>query len=354
MPAPNDLTPEEEEAFVQHGVQPAGPGGEPVIDTEEPQQQAPAEGEQVGDQQPQHGDRATDAAAQISRHRADGTFKTKEELDAEIAALPQQAAEGEQGQQQEPKMVPHQALHAERLRSSEAIRTAQLATARLNAILSQQRQTGEVPEALPDLNEDPVGYITALEKRLARFENERAEEAQYRQLDNALEQDEELFKQRAPDYELASDYFVQSRARELLQFHTPEDARAILTQEARAIAQQSWQRGTSAAQTVYQLAQARGYNPQNTAANPTKHPIQEQQGQQVQQQTNGSGGPTAQATVAAITAGQAASRSLSGGAGAASTGTLNADAILNMSDEEFEDYLQIGTKGANERFAAIG
>jgi hypothetical protein len=33
---------------------------------------------------------------------------------------------------------------------------------------------------------------------------------------------------------------------------------------------------------------------------------------------------------------------------------LNAEALLNMSDEEFEASLRLGEKGANTRFAAIG
>jgi len=59
--------------------------------------------------------------------------------------------------------------------------------------------------------------------------------------------------------------------------------------------------------------------------------------------------------VRAVRAGQQASRSLSGGSGSqASTEELNAQALLAMTDDEFEQYLKLGTKGANERFAQIG
>jgi hypothetical protein len=56
--------------------------------------------------------------------------------------------------------------------------------------------------------------------------------------------------------------------------------------------------------------------------------------------------------VRAINNGQQASRSLSGGGSGASQ-ALNAEAILSMNDDEFEQYLALGKKGANERFAQI-
>lgn len=343
MPAPNDLTPEEEQAFVEHGVQPAGPGSEPIVENDGDVQQ----------QGQQHGDRQAGEAepAAPSRHRPDGTFKTREELDAELAAAATAAATeqanvdgqppAEGGQ---PKTVPLEALHSERQRANKAIQQAQLATARMNALLAaQQGQQQQQQPPLPNLNEDPVGYIQQMEERLQRFETERAQETQSRQIDEGLRQDEQLFSQSVPDYDAASDHYVQSRAQELLQFHAPDEAQRIMMAEARSIAQQAWQRGMSAGQMVYQLAQARGYVPSNTAASPQNAPIPARPT-----------GPSAQAVVTGIKAGQAASRSLSGGAGAASAQTLNAEALLAMSDEEFEQHLGIGTKGVNSRFAAVG
>jgi hypothetical protein len=62
-----------------------------------------------------------------------------------------------------------------------------------------------------------------------------------------------------------------------------------------------------------------------------------------------------QATIATIQAGQQAGRSIGTTAGSASsTAELNAAALLAMSDEEFEAHLQLGKKGANARFAALG
>lgn len=374
MPAVNDLTPEEEALFGQHGVQSAGPGREPTGEASEGQQNQ----QQTQDDEPEpeivtedgQGEFSQQQAQQQtqqdgepkpgelgSRHRADGTFKNKDELEADRQELERLAlSQGQGGQQQQgqqqPRFVPHEALHAERVRAAQATRMAQLATTRLNALLAQQQGRGqdEVPQ-MPNLQEDPAGYIVALEQRLAAFENARAEETQYRQLDSALEQDEALFAATVPDYDTASDYYVQSRARELLAFHTPQDAQRIMTQEARQIANQAWQRGMSAAQVIYGLAQARGYQlgqGQQQQQGGGQAQQLSQGGQQRQQQQGGG-----QAQVAAIRQRQG-QRSLGAGVGGGSAQQLNAESVLNMSDDEFEEYLKLGEKGANARFAALG
>jgi hypothetical protein len=133
------------------------------------------------------------------------------------------------------------------------------------------------------MNADPAGVYSALETRLATFEQQWNQTTEERQLDQALTQDEQLFEATQPDYSQASDYFVQSRARELLQFHPPQEAQQIMLSEAREIAKQSWQRGQSPAQTVYNLAVARGYAP----------------GQQQQGQPTGSRWATAERPAAA-------------------------------------------------------
>ncbi len=362
MPAPNDLSPEEEAMFAEHGVEPAGQGGEPVIENAGDEQQLDDGGQQPVEEQ--HGDRQPQPVAEVSRHREDGTFKTKEEFEADVAAAQaaqqgQQGQEQQQGQQQQPekKFVPLEALHEARQREAEARRQAQTLMTRMNAILAQrqQQQGDDGLEQMPSLEEDPVGYIRAMENRLAAFERTRQEENQYREIDSAINQDEQMFTASVPDYDQASDHYVQSRAQELLAFHTPAEAQRILTAEARRIATEAWQRGMSAAQVVYQLAQARGYSPQNTAADPLRNPIPPRpqlQQPQPQQQQNGQQ-PTARQRVAATRQGQEVSRSLSGGA-AAGAAQLNAEALLNMSDEEFEAQLALGSKGANNRFAQIG
>lgn len=338
MPAPNDLTPEEEAQFVEHGVQPSGPGGEPIAEGQEEQQGAEPQGQEQGGEPPAQTQEPAPGELGSNR-RADGQFKSKAELDADAATL---ASQGQGGQQAQPRMVPHEALHETRQQLAESRRQAQMLTTRMNAILMAQQGKPGQQEQMPDLATNPAEYIQALADRLERFEQGRAEEQQIRQVEMSLGQDEEIFSQSVPDYDQASDYYVQSRARELLQFYPPQEAQRILTNEAHNIAQQAWARGQSAAAMVYGLAQARGYAPANTAADPVRNPIPPRNG------------PTPQAQVEAIGQGRAASRSLSGGGAGAGTTQLNAEALLNMSDEEFEAYLQLDKKGANERFAAVG
>lgn len=336
MPAPNDLTPEDEAAFAEHGVAPLGQGREPVDDGQPQPQQADDQPEpQHGDRHPGQQQQDDGAAEEISNRHPDGKFKSKEEMDAEREALAQQ----------EPKMVPLAALHQERQRIAEISRRAQLAETRMNAMIAsgfgQQRQQPGQPQK-PDLVESPAEYILNIERRLEQFEQANQQDQEARQLDTALTNDEDLYKTTVTDYDQASHYFVQSRARELLQFYPPDEAQRMMTEEARNIAKLAWARGQSAGEAIYNLAQARGY-----VRGQTQPQGQQQQGQQ-------QNGPSATDTVRSIRQGQAASRSLSGGRGSGGTQALNAQALLEMNDDEFEEYLGIGKKGANERFSAIG
>lgn len=351
MPAPNDLTPEEEAEFAQHGVPSAGQGREPLADENAQGGQQQPSAEQQGQQQepPQQGqqqprdDRGRFAASQPGQQPS-----------AEQQGQQQQPGEGEQpGEQGEQRTVPLPALQQERAARQAAARRAQLAETRLNAILARQAESPQQQrEAMPNINEDPAGYILALEERLQRFEQERTETVQYQQIDNAINTDEETFTHIQPDYPQASDYFVQSRAKELLAFYPPQEAQRIMLSEARQIARQAWERGQSAAEVVYGLAQARGYNPNA----PQREPVPQQQGQGGQQQggqqPQGQGGPSAAAVIDSVARGQQASRSLSTGSGATAE-SLNAAAILDMDDAEFARWLGEGGD-ATKRFATIG
>jgi len=362
MPAPNDLTPEEEAEFAQHGVPSAGPGREPLGDAPPQQQQQ---------QQSQEQQEADDQGGRQTFHRQDGRFASREEVQAGQAKpsgqqqqQDEQQGEPQGGQQQseqqsqegeqvgERRMVPLEALHESRQRAAAIARRAQLAETRLNAILSRQQPQGE-QQQMPDINTDPAGYIVALEQRVQQFEAERTENLQNQQVDQSISADEEVFTSMRPDYPQASDYFVQSRAAELLAFHTPQEAQRMMLAEARQIARAAWERGKSVGEVIYGLAQARGYNP----GMPQREPAPQQQQQQQQQQQGQppqqqQGGPSAQEVIASVTRGQQASRSLSGGTGA-SPANLNASALLEMDDAEFDKWLGQGSD-ANKRFAAIG
>jgi hypothetical protein len=382
MPVPNDLSPEEEAEFAQFGVPSAGPGREPLGGEQQEGQQQ--EGQQQEGQQQEGQQRQT-------FHREDGRFASREEVEAGQARPSQGQQQTQQGQQQEGQQqgqqqegqqqgqegqqqgqegqqqpdnrtVPLAALHQERQQRAQLAQRLQLAEARMNAMLMQQTNTQQgqqQQQQMPDINTDPAGYILALEQRLAQFEQTRTEEQQYQQIDNAINTDEATFAIQTPDYHQASDYYVQSRARELLQFYPPQEAQRLMLQEARQIAQESWKRGKSAAETVYGLAMARGYNPNIQNNDPNLQDPQFQGQQQGQQQPTQQGQQQqrgrAQEIVRSVQQGQQITRSLSGGAGGqqGDPNDLNAQALLNMSDAEFDKWLGDGSASRNGRFATV-
>lgn len=252
-----------------------------------------------------------------------------------------------------PHFVPHAALHAERLRTAELARSHGLLQTRVNAMLAAQRANSVPLSTMPELDPaNPAPFITALEERLAVFESERAAETQFREIDASITQDENTFIAHTPDYPAASAHYVRSRGTELLITNTPEDAQKIMTQEVRAIADQAWKRGIPAAQMIYDIARARGYTPGDPNSPPPPPPAA------VVTAAPNSPPPPPPAlspaeVIASVAQGKAASRSLSG-SGAAAADEINANAILKMSDAEFEQFLGLGRPGANERFAAIG
>lgn len=343
MPFQSDLTPEEEAEFktMQVGTtepEPVvaavvEPVAEPVVaavvdPVVEPVVEAPKPGEPG------------------SKHRADGTFKSAEELATDATAI----AEAEASAPKPQKMVPHQALHESREREKAALQRAQLIETRMNAILAAKAQEAPALPAMPDLTTSPVAYLEALRERQDRMDTERQEQEQFTAIDQAFTQDEETFKQIQPDYEDAASHYLQSRYAELSQFYPQQQIQKMLFDEVRQIAMQSWNAGRPAAQTVYALASARGYRPAEpgeVVAQPTPTPTPAPT-----PSPTPAPAPTPAQIVAAAAAGQVQSRTLSGGNGATTT-QLNAEAVVNMSDEQFDEYLKAGTKGADTRFQAL-
>lgn len=268
---------------------------------------------------------------------------TREVAAAAVAALPEPDAAAQAAAAAKtappPGFVPHEALHATRAQLQEAQRREQLLQTRMNAMLANQ-QPAEAP-AMPDLETQPVEFVQALHERLEQMRAEQQQSTQYAQMDTAIDSDEQLYAARVPDYPQASEHYVQSRGSELLAMgRTPTEAQAILQQEVRDIARQAWQSGVPFAERLYTLARHRGYTP----GGPT--PLQ-----QLAPKPPASGVAPA-AALDAVRRAQAASRTLSGGQGGTAV-ALNAEAIANMTEEEFEAYLKPGSKGANARFAAI-
>lgn len=334
-----EMTDEERAMFAAHGVTDLG-GQSDVI-----------EGEVLnagGDENTQTPPASDEAAGQP------GQEVTQDPQTVEGDANGQQAQPGAP-QQQDNRTVPIAALHEARRIQAEAQQRAQLATVRMNALLQAQRdREAQQQRPMPDLREDPEAYIQTLEQRLSEFDAARNEEIQTRELDTAIAEDERLFAAATPDYEQATNYYVQSRGRELLLTYSPDQAQKIMGDEVRQIARTAWSRGQSTGQMLYSLAQARGYAyaPQQPAARPQGGPAPLPQGGQPAPTQQRTAAPTPQAIVEAQRRGAPNSRSLSA-AGGASPEELNAQALLAMSDEEFEAAIGVGTKGADTNFQKV-
>lgn len=336
MPVPNDLSQEEEDLFSQHGVAPAGQGSEP---TGEPS--PPADGSQPRD--------------------AQGRFVAQEPVEPAAPAAPAPAepspdpaaSTGQQPASQAPVeapepppagFVPQQALHAEREANKELKRQMHQLMLRTNQVLASRQPT---VEPLPDLQSDPAGFLAAIGDRVVQTEEQRQQAEIERGIDSALSNDERTFAAYTPDYDEATEHYLRSRATELAHMGiTGQQAAEVLTQEARTLARQAWAVGQSAAERIYNMAQARGFVPHGLRSAPPVNP-------QAPQAPAAPAVPAAPSLDAVRAAKAAASRSLSNANGATPVASLNAEALLSMSDEDFERALGLGTKGADGRFASV-
>lgn len=237
------------------------------------------------------------------------------------------SAEAEATDEQKAKLVPHEALHAERVKRQRieaelaAERSARQREAERITRIEEMLRPKQEAKPLPPINEDPVAHIAAqgqtieqvrtmLEQQAQQVEEQRQMEA----LHAALSQSEQQFRETAPDYDAAADHLYQSRLTELTLMGVPEQqARAAISQEIFDISRRTLMAGRNPAEAFYQLATTRGYRPA-TAQAPAADPA---------------------AKVAAINAGQKAARSLGATQGAAPAADLNVKALLDMSDEEF-------------------
>lgn len=282
---------------------------------------------------------------------------TAEELEAEAAGLDpveptqeqQEArARDEQGRfapaepqaepEQRTRTVPHQALHQEREAHKQTraqYQAAQEQLAQLQTIRDRVRAAQANPQPQEptfqqpteqDGQQQPVPGLDHLQKRLDQIEQgnrqreTREQEAgidqqEARVLHNTLAQAEAEFRQQTPDYGDAADHLLKARARQLQIMGVPDhEILDTIREEATDITRVAIQQGRSPAEVVYDWAQTYGYQPR---------------GQQAPQQQGN-------AMLDAIAKGQKQGRSLSSARGGASTSDVNANAIANMGEDEFQ------------------
>lgn len=246
------------------------------------------------------------------------------------------------------KTVSHQALHEERENRKKAEARAQQAEAREKAAAERFARLDERLEILNRLNqpapaaaptmpnpeEDVFGAVRYMGDQLADFQKqqkanaERAEaegrqQQQHQQLVSAYQADAARARATMPDFDDAYRFLIQSRERELMAIPGmgPDRVRHAIINDELAIASQALQAGASPAETIYQIAQARGYT------------------KQAPQGRNGAGND-ANAEIQRLNNAKAATDSLSRGGGAPNNGKLSLESLDRMSDKEFAAFLK--------------
>lgn len=250
-------------------------------------------------------------------------------------------AEGEKEPEKPKKdFVPHQAFHEERERrkqlQAELVRVQQ-AQEQQRQILEQrfaqmqqawQQQMAPKP---PAYEEDPLGNVKhtldATQAELAALREHQAAEyrrqqdeyqrAQYaNRVASAVNQAEAEYISENPDYLEAVNHLKGLRAKQLEAFGWDQAAIVNYVQnEAFQIAEAALQRGQNPAEVAFKMAVASGW------AKKEAKPAPEQKIETLQK-------------------GVKASHSL--GAGGTPTGKLTVDAVANMSDDEFDDFMKSG------------
>lgn len=266
--------------------------------------------------------------------------------DADNDNEPDESEEEEPEDQPAERYVPHQALHAERMRRQQLQREIEMerrANAQRNGVLQgrldeinrhlQQRASPVTEEPEPDMEKDPAKWVQynfrRMQEQNARLERELQETKQYfgqqeqefrryiqestqdQGLKSAVRSDESEFASQVPDYYDAIDYMTEMRHRELeaLGNYDAKARNVMIAQEVKNLALVASQQGISPAEAAYNIAKARGFSSQPKRPSAPK--------------------------LDNIRKGQQAARSMSAAPGAAPRGALTLDNLANMDASEF-------------------
>ena len=270
-------------------------------------------------------------ATQDQPRGPDGKFVPKEEPKAEAPAVEtttEAEPEAEEAKEKPQGTVPQGALHAEREKRKTVEAELKAVREQIAALATMREQiASRKPEDLP-AGDDPAA-VEHLRQRLAqieqgqtrveqRLDTQAVNQAEMQQLGGVMAQSEALYRQEKPDYDSAIEHVVKARAAELALYGlTPPQIQQTISEEATEIVRSAVAQGRDPAELGYQIALSRGYRPAGPAETTETPP----QGQ-------------AQRTLDAIAQAKAQGKSL-GGAGGGKVATLNAEAVLAMSPEDF-------------------
>lgn len=250
-------------------------------------------------------------------------------------AEPSQESDQNAGSDDDKKnsMVPHAALHEQRERRKAAenrARQLEIENARFKerfAIIDRLNAgQKDEPKAPPTATDDLFGAVDhtaksveSIVQRLEQQETEKRELAKQSQLVGAYREDASRFEKDTPDFRDAYNYLLSTRMNELQAFgYDDSTIRQTLETEEIQIAQMAFQRGTSPAETIYKLAQGRGYAKKPPATEEAKK--------------------EAAAKLDTIERGQAQHKSLSPTGGSQGDVDMTAERLLAMPLNEFEEW----------------
>lgn len=256
---------------------------------EAPVEEAPAEDE---------------AASQEAVEPAEAEEKPEPEAKTEDAAKPPEG------------YVPHQAMHAERLRRQEAERRLKEIEERLKADEKPKEE-----EQIPDPVVDPEKWAAyqrettgRSQQEIQRLRQEIEQERYQRQVFNAVTMGEQRVKAEKPDYDTAISHLMEARKRELAYFTDDQDAiNNQIRQDLWGVSTAAIEKGLNPAEVLYNIAHQRGYQPPEADT----------------------GTPDAASRVTAAAKAQEATASLSQASGGPQSGRLTADQLAAMPEKDF-------------------
>ena len=246
--------------------------------------------------------------------------------DAQEGGQREQQAEKPVGQPQDterpkPGFVPHAALHEERRRRQQL--EHELAEFRK---FKEQIEAEKAKAAVPDLNADPVAHLGYTSQEVAALKREMEEVKQAKQSQTNEERfrltviaSERDFTKTTPDYFEAMEHLRAQRDQELQMIGVldPAQRQQMMNNEAMGIAYNALQNGENPAKRAYELAKFRGFK---------------------------GGKPRAAEQMETLQKGADAAKSLSG-KGGQSPAALSPEALLDMSDDEFDKHFEKVMRG---------
>lgn len=167
--------------------------------------------------------------------------------------------------------VPHQAMHAERVKRQELEQRLK----ELEAKLSQPKEQEAAPEFVDPL-ENPEGFrkyqeyqSKTLQERIEAQERMYRQQQAQQQVIADVQRSEAEFVAKTPDYNSAVDHLYSSRVTELQNMgYGQQEIAAQVQRDAQAIYQAAKAIGMNPAEMAYMRAQSLGYRPASQAATP--------------------------------------------------------------------------------------